>query len=106
MAVSFRSPRRPARLVQIVSDPDAPEATDEQLAKAKILCRSPSRVAASIRKYLGGRKSNNPKVAVVPFFCRNRSLGSSIFAIMAIYELAPACLLVVCTVLTFLGNGR
>lgn len=58
--------REAGAIFAVVSDPDAPEATDEQVAKAKILCRSPSRVAESIRKNLGGRKSNNPKVAVIP----------------------------------------
>ncbi|MGO7015632.1 hypothetical protein [Rhizobium leguminosarum] len=60
--------REAGAIFAIVSDPDAPEATDAQLAKAKILCRSPSRVAESIRKNLDVRKSNNPKVAVIPIF--------------------------------------
>lgn len=42
--------REAGAIFAVVSDPDAPEATDEQVAKAKILCRSPSRVAESIRR--------------------------------------------------------
>ncbi|QKK34222.1 BrnA antitoxin family protein (plasmid) [Rhizobium indicum] len=50
---------------QIASDPDAPEATDEQLAKAKPFAEALPELAESIRKNLGGRpKSDNPKVAV------------------------------------------
>ena len=45
----------------IASDPDAPEATDEQLAKAVPF----PALAEEMRKNVGGRpKAENPKVAV------------------------------------------
>lgn len=42
---------------QIASDPDAPEGTDEQLAKAKPFAEALPELAESIRKNLGGRLS-------------------------------------------------
>ena len=49
----------------IASDPDAPEATDEQLAQAKPFSEAFPALADAMRKNVGGRpKSNNPKVAV------------------------------------------
>ncbi len=49
----------------IASDPDAPEATDEQLAQAKPFGEAFPALAEEMRKNVGGRpKSANPKVAV------------------------------------------
>lgn len=49
----------------IASDPDAPEATDEQLAQAKPFGEAFPALADAMRKNVGGRpKSANPKVAV------------------------------------------
>lgn len=49
----------------IASDPDAPEATDEQLSRAKPFDQVFPALADAMRKNLGGRpKSENPKVAV------------------------------------------
>lgn len=49
----------------IASDPDAPEATDEQLAQAKPFGEAFPALADAMRKNVGGRpKSDNPKVAV------------------------------------------
>lgn len=49
----------------IASDPDAPEATDAQLAQAKPFAEAFPTLAENMRKNLGGRpKSQNPKVAV------------------------------------------
>ena len=49
----------------IASDPDAPEATDEQLAHAKPFSEAFPPLADAMRKNVGGRpKSDNPKVAV------------------------------------------
>ncbi|WP_273688971.1 BrnA antitoxin family protein [Ketogulonicigenium vulgare] len=50
---------------RIASDPDAPEATDDQLAKAKPFAEALPQLAENLRRNLGGRpKSDNPKVAV------------------------------------------
>ena len=49
----------------IASDPDAPEATDEQLAEAKPFNDALPALATAMRKRVAGRpKSENPKVAV------------------------------------------
>ncbi len=49
----------------IFSDPDAPEATDAQLAQAKPFDEVFPALADAMRKNVGGRpKSENPKVAV------------------------------------------
>ena len=49
----------------IASDPDAPEATDEQLAQAKPFTEAFPSLAEAMRKNVGGRpKAGNPKVAV------------------------------------------
>lgn len=49
----------------IASDPDAPEATDEQLAQAKPFGETFPALADAMRKNVGGRpKLENPKVAV------------------------------------------
>ncbi|WP_158972414.1 BrnA antitoxin family protein [Chachezhania sediminis] len=49
----------------IASDPDAPEATDAQLAQAKPFTDAFPALAENMRKNVGGRpKSQNPKVAV------------------------------------------
>lgn len=49
----------------IASDPDAPEATDAQLAQAKPFEEAFPALAEAMRKNVGGRpKSDNPKVAV------------------------------------------
>ena len=49
----------------IASDPDAPEATDAQLAQAKPFDEAFPALADAMRKNVGGRpKSGNPKVAV------------------------------------------
>ena len=46
-------------------DPDAPEATDEQLSQAKPFSDVFPALADTMRKNVGGRpKSENPKVAV------------------------------------------
>lgn len=49
----------------IASDPDAPEATDEQLAQAKPFTEVFPALADTMRKNKGGRpKAENPKVPV------------------------------------------
>ncbi|WP_343504778.1 BrnA antitoxin family protein [Alloyangia pacifica] len=49
----------------IASDPDAPEATDAQLAQAKPFTEAFPALAKKMRKSAGGRpKASNPKVAV------------------------------------------
>jgi len=49
----------------IASDPDAPEATDEQLSQAKPFSEAFPALADAMRKNVGGRpKLDNPKVAV------------------------------------------
>lgn len=49
----------------IASDPDAPEATDEQLAQAKPFGEAFPALADAMRKNVGGRpRLDNPKVAV------------------------------------------
>lgn len=49
----------------IASDPDAPEATDEQLAQAKPFAEAFPALADAMRKNKGGRpKTKNPKVPV------------------------------------------
>ena len=49
----------------IASDPDAPEATDDQIARAKPFQDVFPELASNLRKNLGGRpRSENPKVAV------------------------------------------
>jgi len=49
----------------IASDPDAPEATDAQIAQAKSFDEAFPALAENMRKNLGGRpKSLNPKIAV------------------------------------------
>ncbi|MDF2117997.1 BrnA antitoxin family protein [Roseiarcaceae bacterium H3SJ34-1] len=55
-----------ARIQKLIgSDPDAPEATDAQLAKAGPFAEVFPELADTMRKNLGGRpKSENPKRAV------------------------------------------
>ncbi|WP_203595027.1 MULTISPECIES: BrnA antitoxin family protein [Roseobacteraceae] len=49
----------------IASDPDAPEATDAQLAQAKPFTEAFPALAEKMRKSAGGRpKAANPKVAI------------------------------------------
>lgn len=49
----------------IASDPDAPEATDIQLAQAKPFSRAFPALADAMRKNVGGRpKTENPKISV------------------------------------------
>ena len=49
----------------IASDPDAPQATDEQLAQAKPFNEAFPALADAMRRNVGGRpKSEKPKVAV------------------------------------------
>lgn len=49
----------------IASDPNAPEATNEQLAQAKPFSEAFPALADAMRKNVGGRpKADNPKVAV------------------------------------------
>lgn len=49
----------------IASDPDAPEATDDQIARAKPFQEVFPELASNLRKNLGGRpRSENPKVAI------------------------------------------
>ena len=49
----------------IASDPDAPEATDEQLSRARSFDEVFPALADAMRKNVGGRpKAENPKVAV------------------------------------------
>lgn len=49
----------------IASDPDAPEATDEQLSQARPFTEAFPALAEALRKNIGGRpKAENPKVAV------------------------------------------
>ena len=49
----------------IASDPDAPEATDAQIAQAKPFSEAFPALADVMRKNIGGRpKAENPKVAI------------------------------------------
>ena len=49
----------------IASDPDAPEATEDQLAQARPFTEAFPALADAMRKNAGGRpKADNPKVAV------------------------------------------
>lgn len=49
----------------IASDPEAPEATEEQLADARPFPKAFPALANAMRRNLGGRpKTENPKVAV------------------------------------------
>lgn len=49
----------------IASDPDAPEATEDQLAQAKRFTEAFPALAEAMRRNVGGRpKAENPKVAV------------------------------------------
>jgi len=49
----------------IASDPDAPEATDEQMARARPFAEEFPVLAEALRKNVGGRpRSANPKVPV------------------------------------------
>lgn len=49
----------------IASDPDAPEATDEQIAQARPFGEAFPALSDAMRKNAGGRpKAENPKVAV------------------------------------------
>ncbi len=49
----------------IASDPDAPEATEEQLAQARPFAEAFPELADSMRKNVGGRpRKKNPKVPV------------------------------------------
>ena len=48
----------------IASDPDAPEATDDQLAQAKPFTEAFPALAEAMRKNTGASKSGKPKVAV------------------------------------------
>lgn len=49
----------------IASDPDAPEATDEQFSQARPFTEAFPALAEALRKNIGGRpKAENPKVAV------------------------------------------
>lgn len=49
----------------IASDPDAPEATDEQLAKARPFTEAFPALADVMRRSAGGRpKAENPKIAI------------------------------------------
>ena len=49
----------------IASDPDAPEASDAQLAQAKPFTEAFPALAEKMRKSVGGRpRAENPKVAV------------------------------------------
>lgn len=49
----------------IASDPDAPEATDEQIVEAKPFAEAFPALAENMRKNVGGRpRSANPKVPV------------------------------------------
>lgn len=49
----------------IASDPDAPEATDDQITRAKPFQEAFPELASKMRTNVGGRpKSDNPKVAV------------------------------------------
>ncbi|MDQ2892503.1 MAG: BrnA antitoxin family protein [Pseudomonadota bacterium] len=52
-----------ARVQQMIaSDPDAPEATDQQLANARPFAEAFPDLAAKMRKNVGGRpRSDNPK---------------------------------------------
>ncbi len=52
-----------ARVQQMIaSDPDAPEATDQQLADARPFAEAFPDLAATMRKNVGGRpRSDNPK---------------------------------------------
>jgi uncharacterized protein (DUF4415 family) len=50
---------------QIASDPDAPEATDEQLAQARSFAEVFPELAEKMRKNIGGRpKSTHPKQTI------------------------------------------
>ena len=61
-----RKPLSEARVqAMIASDPDAPEATDAQLAQARPFTEAFPALAEKMRRNVGGRpKSENPKVAV------------------------------------------
>lgn len=49
----------------IASDPDAPEATEDELAQAKPFSEAFPALADAMRKNIGGRpKAENPKVAI------------------------------------------
>lgn len=49
----------------ITSDPDAPEATEDQLAQARPFAEAFPALAEAMRNNVGGRpKADNPKVAV------------------------------------------
>lgn len=49
----------------IASNPDAPEATDEQLAQARPFTEAFPALADAMRRNMGGRpRAKNPKVAV------------------------------------------
>ena len=49
----------------IASDPDAPEATDDQIAQARPFTEAFPALAENMRKNLGGRpRSANPKVPI------------------------------------------
>lgn len=49
----------------IASDPDAPEATEEQLTQARPFADAFPAMAEKMRRHLGGRpKSSNPKIAI------------------------------------------
>jgi len=49
----------------IASDPDAPEVTDDQIARAKPFTEAFPALAENMRKNVGGRpRSKNPKVPV------------------------------------------
>ena len=49
----------------IAKDPDAPEASDEQIAKARPFAEAFPALAANMRKNVGGRpRSAKPKVAI------------------------------------------
>ena len=51
----------------IASDPDAPEASDDQLAQARPFTEVFPALAEAMRKNAGGRpKAENPKVVVSP----------------------------------------
>lgn len=56
--------RRPTQRI-IASDPEAPEATDNQLAQARPFVEAFSALADAMRRNMGGRpKAENPSIAV------------------------------------------
>lgn len=60
-----RPPSEAKVQAMIASDPDAPEATDEQLAQARPFSEAFPALAEKMGKNLGGRpKAEHPKVAV------------------------------------------